>query len=143
MEVVHPLYLAEAKVGLTPFNSMLRIAGTMELSGINLTLDRQRIAAIRQAVGRYVVGWEKGDGEMEWSGMRPLTPDGLPVLGRAPHSDNLYVATGHAMLGVTMAPVTGVVMADLIVSGQPDIDIRPFDPRRFNSRWWPRARTPA
>ena len=143
MELAHPLYLGEAKVGLTPFNSTLRIAGTMELSGINLTLDRQRIAAIRQAVGRYVVGWEKGDGEMEWSGMRPLTPDGLPVLGRAPHSNNLYVATGHAMLGVTMAPVTGVVMADLIVSGQPDIDIRPFDPRRFNSRCWPRARTPA
>ena len=65
--------------------------------------------------------------------MRPLTPDGLPLLGRVPGHRNLFVATGHAMLGITLAPVTGEVMADLITEAVPDTQYAAFEPGRF--RW--------
>ena len=127
-----PLYLGEAKLGVTPFRNALRIAGTMELGGISEALDPRRLDAIRAAADRFLIGWRQGKNEEEWTGMRPVTPDGLPAMGRAPGYDNLYVATGHAMLGVTLAPATGVVMAELIHSGKTDVDLRPFDPNRFS-----------
>jgi D-amino-acid dehydrogenase len=105
----------------------------MELSGINTTLDRRRIVGIRKGIGRYLrmsVGPAEGT---EWVGMRPLTPDGLPMLGRVPGFANAYLATGHAMLGVTLAPVTGEAMADLMVTGVPGPVLAPFEPGRF--RW--------
>jgi D-amino-acid dehydrogenase len=64
--------------------------------------------------------------------MRPLTPDGLPVIGRAPGHENLYLATGHAMLGVTLAPVTAIAVADLLIDGHTDLPVAPFDPARFS-----------
>ncbi len=127
-----PLYLGEAKLGATPFRNALRIAGTMELTGINEALDPRRIDAIRASADQFLVGWRQGKSEEEWAGMRPVTPDGLPAIGRAPGYDNLYVATGHAVLGVTLAPATGVAMAELIHSGKTDVDLRPFDPNRFS-----------
>ncbi len=127
-----PLYLGEAKLGVTPFRNALRIAGTMELAGISEALDPRRLEAIRASADQFLVGWRQGKSEEEWAGMRPVTPDGLPAIGRAPGYDNLYVATGHAMLGVTLAPATGVAMAELIHSGNADVDLRPFDPNRFS-----------
>jgi D-amino-acid dehydrogenase len=131
--LVRPLYLGEARVGGSPFDGATRFAGTMELSGINETLDRRRIAGIRAGIARYL-RWPVSDSEgTEWVGMRPLTPDGLPLLGRVPGYRNLSVATGHAMLGITMAPVTGEAMADVIAGGAPSPALVPFDPGRF--RW--------
>ncbi|MEX1158557.1 MAG: FAD-binding oxidoreductase, partial [Thermomicrobiales bacterium] len=72
-----------------------------------------------------------GTREHVWVGMRPLTPDGLPVIGRAPGGDNLYVATGHQMLGMTLAPATGQALAELMLTGQSEVDLFPFDPLRF------------
>ena len=63
--------------------------------------------------------------------MRPLTPDGLPVIGRAPGFDNLFVATGHAMLGITLAPVTGLAIAELVLGSPSSFDLQPFNPARF------------
>lgn len=128
----HPLYLGEARTGVSPFDDMLRVAGTMELAGIDTTLSRQRVDAMRRNVGRYLSGWEGGGPAAEWSGMRPITPDGLPVLGLVPNSANVYVATGHGMLGVTLAPASGVAIADLMHSGTTGVDLRPFDPARFS-----------
>lgn len=68
---------------------------------------------------------------MEWAGMRPMTPDGLPVLGLIPNLKNAFVATGHGMVGISMAPTTGKIMADLINFGTTDFDMEPFDPKRF------------
>ena len=129
--VRHPLYLAEAKAGMSPFAGGLRIAGTMELSGINLELDRRRVEALARAAEREVPGSSAGSGQVEWVGMRPLTPDGLPVLGRLPTRDNVYVSTGHQMLGMTLAPSSGLAMARLIIHGQSDRDLSAFDPGRF------------
>jgi D-amino-acid dehydrogenase len=125
------LYLYEPRVGLSPFAGAVRLGGTMELSGINTRIVPARVAAIRRAGAEFLPGSERGDVQVEWTGMRPLTPDGLPVIGRAPSFDNVYVATGHAMLGVTLAPVTGLVLAELITDGTSSIDLRAFDPARF------------
>jgi D-amino-acid dehydrogenase len=126
-----PVYLDEARVGVSPFGGALRFAGTMELSGLSERVDRRRLDAMRRSVSRYLTSWPRGEREIEWAGMRPLLPDGLPALGRAPCFDNLFVATGHSMLGVTLAPATGEVMAELLCEDASRVDLRPFDPGRF------------
>jgi D-amino-acid dehydrogenase len=103
----------------------------MELSGLSEIVDARRLASLRRSVGDFLQTWPEGEGEIAWAGMRPLLPDGLPALGRAPGLDNLFVATGHSMLGVTLAPATGRVLAALICDGGGDIDLQPFDPGRF------------
>ncbi len=131
--ISRPLYLGEALVGCSPFDGAIRFAGTMELSGMNDSLDRRRIVGIRAGVGRYLrEPLNEGEGT-EWVGMRPLTPDGLPLLGRIPGYRNLSVATGHAMLGITLAPVTGDLVADVITGTASPAALAPFDPGRF--RW--------
>jgi D-amino-acid dehydrogenase len=130
-----PLYLGEAHVGISPYNGAVRLAGTMEFSGVNERLDPRRIAAIRRSATQYLKEWPRGSGEIEWVGLRPVTPDGLPALGRAPRHDNLFIATGHSMLGVTLAPATGRCMADLICTGRTDVNVRPFDPGRFTAMY--------
>ncbi|MGE0443058.1 MAG: NAD(P)/FAD-dependent oxidoreductase [Gemmatimonadales bacterium] len=125
-----PLYLGEAKIGCSPFDGAVRFAGTMELSGINERFDRRRMEGLRNAIGRYFDGSFQLHGE-EWVGMRPLAPDGLPLLGRVPGFRNLSVATGHSMLGITLAPATGEAMAALL-SGKPVPVLEPFAPGRFN-----------
>ena len=131
--VRRPLYLGEARIGCSPFVGGLRFAGTMELSGVNTVLDQRRIGGMRRGIARYLdlpLGPEEG---VEWVGMRPLTPDGLPMLGRVPGFANAFVATGHAMLGITMAPVTAEVMADIMVDQLDESTLRAFSPGRF--RW--------
>ena len=127
----HALYLDEARVAWSPFDGQGRVGGTMEFSGLNTDVHRRRLDAIRAAAGRYLRDWPTGAGETEWAGLRPLTPDGLPVLGRMPGYDNVFVATGHGMLGVTLAPSTAVVMRQLLRTGVCDIDLEPFRPGRF------------
>lgn len=131
VQIQRALYLGDAKVGVSPFQGALRLGGTMELSGINANLDRHRIAALRRAARRYLVPEVNGAAVREWAGMRPLAPDGLPVIGRVPTCENAFVATGHGMLGITMAPVTGSVMAGLMCDGKSDVDLAALDPVRF------------
>ncbi len=126
-----PTYLANAKIGFTPFDSSIRIVGTMELSGINLQFDARRISVLERTTHRYLPGALQGDSRVDWVGMRPVTPDGLPVLGSLPTSDNTFVATGHQMLGVTLAPATGKALAQLILKGDPEVDLTSFTPARF------------
>ncbi len=89
----------------------MRIAGTFELPGRNLAVDRKRIGYILDDTLPFIRGWKPAPGEVErqgWAGFRPATPDSLPLLGPIPGHDGLYVAAGHGMLGVTLAPATGV-----------------------------------
>lgn len=132
VQVRYPLYLGDAMIGVTPFAGALRVAGTMELSGINLRLDQRRLAALGRGASREVPGVLEGGVQTPWVGMRPLAPDGLPILGALPPAGNLFVATGHQMLGVTLAPSTGKVMAQLILDGRSEVDLEPFSPRRFS-----------
>jgi D-amino-acid dehydrogenase len=129
----HPLDLIEARAAITPFENSLRLAGTMELSGLNLRVRQERVEAIRRAGDRYLGDW-RGGTEKVWVGMRPLTPDGLPVIGQVPGREGLYVAGGHQMLGITMAPATGEVLAELMTTGTSKVDLRAFNPGRFDRR---------
>lgn len=130
--VRRPLYLHGTRVAVTPLRGMVRLAGTMELSGVNDRLPPNRVAAIARAGARFLRDWPSEPGVARaWTGMRPMTPDGLPVIGFAPGIRNLVVASGHAMLGVTLAPATGEAVADLLSGGQVPAVLEPFDLARF------------
>ena len=143
-----PVHLGDIKVAVTPFPRGLRVAGTMELSGNNETLRRSRAAAIARGTAQYFDGWDElngddagaGGGEPEelWVGRRPLTPDGLPILDRVPPFDNLFVATGHSMLGITLAPASGQALAGYVLTGQRPARLEPFRLRRFARQGWGR-----
>ena len=124
----HALYLYEARVGATSFDGAVRFAGTMEFSGINDRLEPKRVAAISAAAERYLERWPEDTDGRAWAGMRPMTPDGLPVIGRI--APNVTIASGHSMLGVTLAPVTGELVAGLVTDGETPEVLRPFDPSR-------------
>ena len=121
-----PMYLVETRVGATPLAGRLRLAGTIEFSGLNSRLDPRRIASLVRAARAYFPGLHWDDISEEWTGMRPLCPDGLPVLDRVPGTANAYLATGHSTLGITLAAVTGAHMAEFVRTGTPPLALRPF-----------------
>jgi D-amino-acid dehydrogenase len=123
---LHALYLTEAKVGCSPFAGGVRLAGTLELTGIDLSLNRRRLDAILRAASVYLRDWSPQGLQSEWAGLRPLTPDGLPLIGSVPRVSNLYLATGHGMLGVTLAPATGEALAPLVLEDRLVPELAPF-----------------
>lgn len=125
------MYLAESRVALAPYDGALRIAGTMELSGINNTMHERRIDAMVRNANRYLSNLGEGNVVERWVGMRPMLPDGLPAIGSVPDFQNVFVASGHAMLGVTLGPTTALAIADLMVKGESRYDISAFHPNRF------------
>jgi D-amino-acid dehydrogenase len=126
-----PLHLAERKVGVTPMGAMLRFAGTLELAGLDLSINRRRVDAILQAAKEYL-DFDPDPQEIRiWRGLRPLTPDTLPIIGRSRQLENLVVATGHGMLGVSMGPITGKLVAQLITGQAPELDLSPLAVERF------------
>ncbi|USK47736.1 FAD-dependent oxidoreductase [Bacillus sp. CMF12] len=128
-----PLYLGDSRVTISPFHDSVRIGGTMELSGLNTNLDQRRIDSLKSSAAQYLRTSVRGD-EQAWCGMRPMTPDGLPIIGKVPSLNNLFIASGHAMSGISMALSTGSVMSDLITKGKSDIDLTPFRLDRFSSK---------
>lgn len=116
-----PAILMEAKVAVTPMKGFTRFAGTMEFSGINTTIRKERVQAIANAANNYYPEVEINATEMDKakSGMRPVSPDGLPYIGRCPEIHNLTFATGHAMMGWSLGPVTGKLVAEIIDGKKP------------------------
>jgi D-amino-acid dehydrogenase len=126
-----PLHLSEAKVAISPFHEGVRVLGTMELGTDPRHLRKSRVDAMLAACGEYLPGLSLASPAPPWCGQRPMVPDGLPVIGSAPGWSNLSVATGHAMLGVTLGPATGELIADAI-EGRPMPEYaRSFSPSRF------------
>jgi D-amino-acid dehydrogenase len=103
----------------------------MEFAGYDTSLNRTRLDALRRGAAEFLHEPEGPSVTEEWYGWRPMTPDDLPMLGRAPGVDNLVVATGHGMLGVTMSAATGQLVADVIAGRATELDLAPFDPARF------------
>jgi D-amino-acid dehydrogenase len=127
-----PLLLSEAKVGVNPMGPVMRLAGTLEFSGLDLTINSRRVNAMIRAAGDYLLdGLESASAENAWSGLRPCTPDGLPVIGAASSLSNLVVATGHAMLGMTLGPITGKLVAQIVCRQVPTVDLAALSPDRF------------
>jgi D-amino-acid dehydrogenase len=128
------LYLTEARIGVSPYKDATRVAGTLELTGLDTSVDHRRIKMLTDMTRRYLPGWSTTEGATTWSGLRPLAPDGLPVIGACSAYHNLFTATGHGMLGVTLAPVTGEALAPVVL-GEPASDVlAPFTPDRFDGR---------
>jgi D-amino-acid dehydrogenase len=129
-----PLYLLESKVGVSPYDGAVRFAGTLELASRDVGVDARRLRALDVAGGRYLEGWRATKGRAEWAGMRPLLPDGLPAIGPVPGHPGLFVATGHGMLGVTLAPATAEALAPVVLGGRPSSDLAAFSVGRFGER---------
>ncbi len=125
----------EARVAITPMNGALRVGGTMELAGLNESINLQRVRGIIRSVPRYYPQFREEDfhGIQPWHGLRPCTPDGLPYLGRTARWDNLLCATGHAMMGLSLAPATGLLVAELASGAAPSADLSLFSPDRFSA----------
>jgi D-amino-acid dehydrogenase len=130
-----PMLLVEARVAVTPMRTerggWLRFGGTLELAGLDLSINRRRVDAITRGARRYLDLPSELPLVEIWRGLRPCTPDGLPMIGRTRRWENLVVATGHAMIGLSLGPVTGALVADLMAGRPPAIDLSPLDPDRF------------
>ena len=101
----HPVYLHDDRVAGSPYPGRLRLSGTMELTGLDLSISPRRTAAIASAAAHSFRAWPSDARPVAvQAGLRPLTPDGLPVIGRLGRSGNVFVASGHSMLGMTLGP---------------------------------------
>ncbi len=124
--------LKEGRVAVTPMGDSLRVAGTMEICGKNTSVSKARLQGVIEAFCNFYPQYKPSDfqGLEPWVGLRPCSPDGLPYLGYAPKHKNLIIATGHSMMGLSLAPVTGKLVAELI-DGNTSINIGQLDPARF------------
>jgi D-amino-acid dehydrogenase len=125
--------LTEARVAVTPMGQALRVGGTMELTGIDLGIDPARVRGIVKSVSRYYPDFTAEDFREvpAWCGLRPCSPDGLPYLGRFARYSNFSAATGHAMMGVSLGPITGKLMAEILSGEEPSLDVAALRPDRF------------
>ena len=124
----------EARMAVTPMGGALRFGGTMEISGLNETIDSRRVRGIINAVSGYYPDFTPADfdGIAPWRGLRPCSPDGLPYLGRTQRYANLTLATGHAMMGMSLAPITGRLVAEIISGDHPALDLSLLSPDRYS-----------
>jgi D-amino-acid dehydrogenase len=124
---------AEARVAVTPMGSTLRFGGTMEIAGLNLRVNPRRVQGIIKAVPKYYPEFRVEDfAQIEpWRGLRPCSPDGMPYLGRLAAYDNLSTATAHAMMGLSLGPITGQIMADILTGEKPSHDLTLLNPDRY------------
>jgi D-amino-acid dehydrogenase len=126
-----PCIFEEKSVVATPWESGYRLGGTMEFSGLNTRIHAKRIQNLKDVARQYLKNPIGEPVHEEWVGMRPMIYDDLPVIDRAPGQRNLLVAAGHGMMGISLAPATGRLIADLVTARDPHIDISPFSIKRF------------
>jgi len=126
--------LCEARVAVTPMGETLRVGGTMEIAGLNEDISPVRVRGIIDSFCRYYPEFTPSDfdGIQPWRGLRPCSPDGLPYVGRTAKFDNLSLATGHAMMGLSLGPITGKLMAEVLAGGKPSHDLTMLSPDRYN-----------
>jgi D-amino-acid dehydrogenase len=124
-----PIYLPAVRVACTPYQGGLRVAGTMEFRSPDAALDGRRIEAIVQSARPFLRGVDWDGRHDEWVGPRPVTADGLPLIG-ASKMPGVHIAGGHGMWGLTLGPITGRLLSEQIVTGERPAALRPFDPLR-------------
>lgn len=133
--ITYSAIFLEAKCAITPMKGFTRFAGTMELSGINNIIRQERVEAIASTCESHYNNLhfskeEKNDAQF---GNRPVSPDGLPYIGKSKDFDNLYLATGHAMMGWSLGPATGKLISELLTNKKTSMSIEAFNPDRFRS----------
>jgi D-amino-acid dehydrogenase len=126
------LLLAERRVAVTPLGDRLRFTGRLELSPLDTTVSQKHIDGIQRAVREYIRLNDRLEIQETWAGLRPTTPDGLPIIGFSPRHANLLLASGHAMLGLSLGPGTGQLVAEIANGVQPSFDLSAFKVERFN-----------
>lgn len=129
-----PSILCEAKVAVTPMQGQVRFGGTMEITGYDESVNLKRVNGIVKAIPEYLPDYKVALPEKSqvWKGLRPCSPDGLPYIGRVQHLNNASIAAGHAMMGVSLAPATGKLIAESIANQKSSIETVAFDPERYN-----------
>jgi len=129
-----PSILLEARVAVTPMGNQLRFGGTMEITGDDISVNMNRVKGIVQAIPKYYPEFNPPlpRPERVWHGLRPCSPDGLPYIGRSIQFRNVVFATGHAMMGLSLAPATGLLVKEIISDEKLSLDIGAFNPERYN-----------
>lgn len=126
-----PICVGEPHVVLTPLGDTLRLGSTLELSGWDMRLRPKRLSHLRRATARVLGVREDSPARQVWRGPRPLTPDGMPFIGRSPRQPNVVFATGHCMLGLSLGPVTGGLVAEVCAGETPSHDLELLRVDRF------------
>ncbi len=135
MKVNYPIILAEGRVAITPLsNNRIRFGGTMEITSLNTPPRYNRVQGILNGVKSFFPSFNMAvpDNDKIWYGYRPCSADGLPYIGRDRKFSNVVIATGHAMIGLSLGAGTGKLVSELVNEEATSIDLKPFDPGRFN-----------
>ena len=129
-----PTILTEARVAVTPMGGTLRFGGTMEIAGLSQEINPVRVQGIIRSALKYYPDFTQRDfeGVQPWCGLRPCSPDGLPYVGRTARYTNLAIATGHAMMGLSLGPITGKLMAEILSGEKPSIEVGMLSPDRYS-----------
>lgn len=122
----HSMIFEEHRVAVTPLESVYRIGSTMEFAGHDTSLDPKRLQLLRNGAAAYLREPYREPILESWYGWRPMTPDSLPFIGPTPAIENVYLAAGHGMLGVSMSPATGRLIAELVAGETPHLDHAPY-----------------
>jgi D-amino-acid dehydrogenase len=126
-----PMIFPETRVAVTPWASGYRLGSTMEFAGYDTTINRARLALLRDGAEPYLREAHCEPVQEEWYGWRPMTYDSLPIIGPSPVMENVMIAAGHNMVGISMAPATGKLVAELMCGVRPHIDPGAYRPTRF------------
>lgn len=128
-----PAIMLEARATATPMGTDLRFAGTLEVAGTDMTVNMNRVRGIVQSINKYYpdISVDMPAVDKVWRGLRPCSPDGLPYIGRTEHYDNVVLATGHGMMGLSLGPATGKLVSELLDDSVRSMDIAAFKPERF------------
>ena len=127
----HPMLMLEKRIGVTPFEDSYRIASMMEFAGFDTSIPKYRVRQLQDSARPYLKDPVGPAIEETWYGWRPMTWDSLPIIGRLPSLSNGMIAAGHNMLGLTLAPITGRLIADLVSERPGSIPIDAVSPNRF------------
>ncbi len=127
----HALILGERRIAVSPVDGLLRFTGRLEVGNYSMEPNPIWIQRIENSAREYLHLDEKLDVKETWAGLRPTTPDGMPIIGKSPKHDNLFLATGHAMLGLSLGPGTGQVVAEMLNGQEPTVSLSPMRLERF------------
>lgn len=127
-----PCFLEERKVVATPWNGTYRLGGTMEFAGYNRSMNRVRLQNLKSVAKEYLHDPYTDEVIEEWNGWRPMTNDGLPIISKSPVHNNVTLACGHNMIGLSMATGTGKLVSEIILKKQTHVDPSVYSIKRFN-----------
>ncbi len=155
-----PIIFPEYRVAVTPLKSLYRLGSIMEFAGYDYSIPPKRLALLRSAAEQFLIEPYPEDGarwffgpvtsvfapdpesspaetiQVKWFGWRPMTYDGIPIIDRTPKMENVWLAVGHNMLGLSMAPATGKLLCELVGGQAPQTDPAPYRLERFSSRFF-------